>query len=63
MLYTSNQYYRRDKVIKFKNKIDGSVFFAEPNTIQFTVLNNDNNYEVIEEELEEKKDIKKKAAK
>gem|GEM_PF-3960754 len=50
-------------MIKFKNKIDGSVFFAEPNTIQFTVLNNDNNYEVIEEELEEKKDIKKKAAK
>ncbi|MBU5677905.1 hypothetical protein KQI88_15920 [Alkaliphilus sp. MSJ-5] len=51
-------------MIKFKNKIDGSVFFVEPNTIQFTVLNNDSNYEVIEEELEEKKETtKKKAAK
>lgn len=51
-------------MIKFKNKIDRSVFFAEPNTIQFTVLNSDNNYVVIEEVKEiEKETTKKKVAK
>lgn len=50
-------------MVKFKNKVDGSVFYAEPNTIQFTVLNNDNNYEVIEEVKEKKETTKKTAAK
>lgn len=43
-------------MIKFINKIDGSVFYAEPSTIQFTVLKNDSNYEMQEEELEELED-------
>lgn len=48
-------------MIKFKNNIDGSVFYAEPNSIQFRVLKNDKNFEVVEENKEEKP--KKKVAK
>ena len=43
-------------MIKFINKIDGSVFYAEPSTIQFTVLKNDSNYEMQEEVIEELED-------
>lgn len=46
-------------MVKFINIVDGSVFYAEPNTIQFRVLENDKNYKV---EVEEKP-TKKKAAK
>lgn len=44
---------------KFKNKVDGSIFYAKPDTIQYRILKNDSNYEVIKE----KKVNKKKAAK
>lgn len=43
-------------MIKFINKVDGSVFYAEPSTVQFTVLKNDSNYEIEEELIEELED-------
>lgn len=48
-------------MIKFINKVDGSVFHAEPNTIQFTVLKNDSNYEIQEDENIQEEPIKNKA--
>lgn len=47
-------------MIKFKNKVDGSVFYAEPDTVQFRVLNIDKNYEEVKEERPIKKGTTKK---
>jgi len=47
-------------LIKFKNKLDGSVFNAEPSSILFSILENDKNYEVVKEV---KKPTKKAATK
>lgn len=47
---------------KFKNKVDNSVFYAKPGTIQYRILENDSSYEIIEEK-QKKKTTKKKAAK
>lgn len=44
---------------KFKNKVDNSVFYAKPDTIQYRILEDDNNYEIVEE----KKTTNKKATK
>lgn len=46
-------------MIKFKHKVDGSVFYAKPDTIQYRILEDDDNYEIVEE----KKTTNKKAAK
>lgn len=47
-------------MVKFVNIVDGSVFYAEPGTIQFKVLNSDKNYKIVKEE---EKPTKEKAAK
>lgn len=45
-------------MIKFKNKIDGSVFTAAPNSILFKVLKSDSNYEIVKEDKPKKKAAK-----
>lgn len=39
-------------MIKFVNKIDGAIFYAEDGSILYAVLINDDNYEIVEEELD-----------
>lgn len=53
-------------MIKFKSKVDGSVFVAEPKSILYRVLKQDSNFEEVEEKKEEVKKEekpKKKATK
>ncbi|NLW52649.1 MAG: hypothetical protein GXY87_04715 [Tissierellia bacterium] len=38
-------------MIKFVNKIDGAVFYAEDGSILYAVLINDTNYEIVEEKI------------
>lgn len=46
-------------MITFVNKVDGSVFTAEPGTVQYDVFANSENYEVKEQKQEEKAAPKK----
>lgn len=45
-------------MVKFKNKVDGSVFIAEPNSVLFRVLSSDSNYEIVKEDKPKKKAAK-----